>query len=275
MFRKFKFIDLLVLCLIFGLTFALFISVGSAEEKSVLDSVLDRGKLIVATFSDTSPAGFLNEKNELIGIDVDIANLMAKELGVELELVITTNANRIPYLLTGKVDCVIAAFSINAERSKVVEFSDPYFIAGSILITNTKNPTSAEIKGIQDLKGKNICVSKGSFNDVLATELVGRDANIIRFDNVSDIYQALKIGKADVVIEEAVLAGYNIKTHYPDFKLVGDLLNADPWGIGVQRGDQIWLNWINGFVYRLLTSGDMKNICENYNVPYKKVNYEY
>jgi len=275
MFRKSRFIVLLVLCLIFVLTFALFISVSSAEEKSVLDRVLDRGKLIVATFSDVAPAGFLNEKNELTGIDIDIANLMAKDLGVKLEFVTTTNANRIPYLLTGKVDCVIATFSINPERSKVIEFSDPYFIAGSILITNTKNPTSAKIKGIQDLEGKNICVSKGSFNDVLATELVGSAANIMRFDNVSDIYEALKVGKADVIIEEATLGGYIINTHYPDFKLVGDLLNADPWGIGVQRGDQIWLNWINGFIYRLLSSGDMKHICEKYNVPYKKVHFEY
>jgi len=276
MFGKSRFTMLSALCLIFVLTFVLSSSIVSAEEKSVLDKVLDSGKLTVAVFSDVPPLGFLNEKNEPTGIDVDVANLMAETLGVKVEFISTTNANRIPYLLTNKVDCVIASFTMNPQRRKVVEFSDAYFRGGAILVTNPKNTASAEVKGIQDLEGKNVAVSKGSFNDEIATKLVGKTAkSIIRFDNVSDLYEALKSGKADAIVEDVVLAGYVTKNHYPYMKVTGDLLSIDTWGIGVRRGDQIWLNWINGFVFELLASGDMKQICEKYGVTYSPVHYEY
>jgi len=276
MFRKSRFTGLSVLCMIFVLTFVIFISTGSAQEKSVLDEVLDSGKLTVAVFSDVPPLGFYSEKNEPTGIDVDVAILMAETLGVKVEFVSTTNANRIPYLLTNKVDCVIASFTMNPERRKVVEFSDAYFRGGAILVTNPKNPNSAQVKGIQDLEGKNVAVSKGSFNDELATKLVGKTAkSIIRFDNVSDLYEALKDGKADAIVEDVVLAGYVTKNHYSYMKVTGDLLSIDTWGIGVRRGDQIWINWINGFIFELLSSGGMKQICEKYGVTYSSVNYEY
>lgn len=266
---------LLVLCLVIGITFSSGILAAGSDE-STLDKVLKSGKLTVAVFSDVPPLGFYNDKNELTGIDVDVANAMAKALGVKIEFVPTTNANRIPYLITNKVDCVVASFTMNAERRKVVEFSDAYFRGGAILVTNPKNASSAKIKGIKDLKGKNVAVSKGSFNDELATKLVGKTAkSIIRFDNVSDLYQALKDGKADAVVEDVVLAGYVTKNQYPFMKVIGDLLSIDTWGIGVRRGDQIWLNWINGFVFDLLSSGDMQAICEKYGVKYNPVHYVY
>jgi len=227
-------------------------------------------------FSDVPPIGYLNEKNELVGIDVEVAKAMAKALGVEPEFVSTTNANRIPYLLSNKVDVVVASFTMNSERRKVVEFSDAYFRGGAILVVNTQDPQSAGIKGISDLAGKTIAVSKGSFNDELATKLAGGIAkDIIRFDNVSDCYQALKDGKAQAIVEDVVLAGYMIKNQYPFMKTVGDLLSVDTWGIGVRRGDQVWLNWINGFVFDLLSSGEMKAICEKYGVQYSPVHYVY
>lgn len=245
------------------------------EGQSTLDKVLKNGKLTVAVFSDVPPLGFNNEKNELIGIDIEVAKAMAEALDVKIEFVPTTNANRIPYLLSNKVDCVIASFTMNSERRKVVEYSDAYFRGGAILVVNTEKPTSAAIKGIDDLKGKNVAVSKGSFNDELATKLVGDAANIIRFDNVSDLYEALKTGKADAIVEDVVLAGYVTKNQYPTMKTAGDLLSIDTWGIGVRRGDQIWLNWLNGFVFDLLSSGQMKEICNKYGVDYNPVHYVY
>ena len=268
MFKK-VFVLILVLCLIFVL-------IGSAEEKSVLDKVLDSGKLTVGVFSDSPPNGFLDEKNEYTGSDIDVAKLMAKTLGVKVEFVSTINPNRIPYLLTGKVDCVIAGFSMMPDRRKVIEFSDGYFMGGAVVIVNTKNPISAEIEGIQDLAGKKVGVAKGSINDEIATKEVGKTAkSIVRFDYLSDLYQALDACKVDAIIESPVNSGYIIKNKYPYFKMVGDLLNFNTWGIGVRRGDQIWLNWINGFVFDLLSSGDMKRICEKYGVPYYPLHFVY
>ena len=247
---------------------------GSSE--SVLDKVIASGKIKIAVFSDVPPMGFLDDKQELQGIDVDVAKEMAKALGdVEIEFVSTTNANRIPYLVSDKVDCVIASFTMNAERRKVVEYSDAYFRGGAILVVNPGNPESAAIKSIADCSGKTIAVSKGSFNDELATKLVPDAKEIIRFDNVSDVYTALQSGKADAVVEDVVLAGYVTKNQYPNLKVAGDPLSIDTWGIGARRGDQLWLNWLDGFVFDLLSSGKMQEICAKYGVTYSPVNYVY
>ena len=83
---------------------------------SVLDKVVKDGKIRIAVFSDVPPMGFLDDNQELQGIDVDVAKEMAAALGdVEIEFVPTTNANRIPYLQSDKVDCVIASFTMNSE----------------------------------------------------------------------------------------------------------------------------------------------------------------
>ena len=261
---------IMVLALVFGV-----VSQLSAQE-STLDKVLKAGKLTVAVFTDVPPIGFLDEKNQPTGIDVDVATAMAKALNVKLEFVSTTNANRIPYLLSNKVDCVVASFTMNPERRKVIEYSNVYFRGGAILVVNSKNSKSVAVKSTADLKGKTIAVSKGSFNDEVITAIAGKTAKeIIRFENVSDLYQSLKAGKVEAIVEDVVLAGYMTKNDYPEFKVTGDLLSNDLQGIGVRRGDQIWLNWINGFLLDLCSSGQMKDICAKYGVTYSQVNFAY
>jgi len=243
---------------------------------SVLDKVVKDGTIKIAVFADVPPMGFMDAKQQLQGIDIDVANELAKALGnVKVEFVPTTNANRIPYLLSNKVDCVIASFTMNSERRKVVEYSDAYFRGGAILVVNPDKPASAAIKSIKDCVGKTIAVSKGSFNDELATKLIPGAKEIIRFDNVSDVYTALQSGKADAVVEDVVLAGYVTKNQYPNLRVAGDPLSTDFWGIGVRRGDQLWRNWLDGFVFDLLTSGKMQEICAKYGVTYSPVNYAY
>lgn len=262
--------------LAFTLCIALLIGTGYAvAEESLLDQIIERGKITIAVFSDTVPFGYMNEKNELVGIDVDVARGIAEELGVEVEFVSTTNANRVPYLLTEKVDAVVASFSMNSERRLVVEYSDPYFRGGAIMILKKDNPKTEGITSLNQLEGMRIAVSKGSLNDEMATEIAGDKNEIIRFDNVSDVYQALIDDKADAMVEDVVLAGYNIKNQYTNLETVGDLLNVDALGIGIRRGDQIFLNWLDGYVYDLLTTGKMAEICAKYGVDYNPVNYAY
>lgn len=244
-------------------------------QDSVLDRIVDDGKITVAVFSDVVPFGYTDEKNELTGIDVDVARGIAEALDVEIEFVATTNANRIPFLLTEKVDAVVAAFSMNAERRLVVEYSDPYFRGGAVMVLKKNNAKTEGVSSITDLSGLRISVSKGSLNDELATELAGDKNEILRFDNVSDVYQALIDDKADALVEDVVLAGYNIKTQYPDLTTAGELLSVDALGIGIRRGDQLFLNWLDGYVFDLLSSGKMAEICAKYGVDYNPVNNVY
>lgn len=248
---------------------------NGATAESLLDEIVNNGKISIAVFSDVTPLGYMDENNQLTGIEVDIAKDLAEQLGVEVELVPTTNQNRIPYLQTEKVDLVIAAFSMNNERRKVVEFSDAYFRGGAVLVLNSENEKTKDITDIRDMEGMKIAVSKGNLNDELATELAGDKNEIQRYDNVSDVYMALSTGKADALVEDVVLAGYTIQKDYPNLYTAGELLSVDVTGIGVRRGDQILLNWLDGYVFDLLSSGRMKTICEKYGVDYYPVNFEY
>ena len=255
---------------------ALLMSASSAlADESLLDQIVERGKITIAVFSDVVPFGYMNEKNELVGIDVEVAQGIADALGVEVEFVSTTNANRIPYLLTEKVDAVVAAFSMNSERRLVLEYSDAYFRGGAVLVLKKDDPKTSNVKSILDMEGMRIAVSKGSLNDEMATKMAGDNNEIFRFDNVSDVYQALIDDKADALVEDVVLAGYNINNMYPDLTTMGELLNIDALGIGIRRGDQIFLNWLNGYVFDLLSSGKMAEICAKYGVDYNPVNYAY
>ena len=248
---------------------------GALAEGSLLDQIVEKGKITIAVFSDVVPFGYMNEKNELVGIDVEVAQGIADALGVEVEFVPTTNANRIPYLLTEKVDAVVAAFSMNAERRLVLEYSDAYFRGGAVLVLKKDNPKTSGVTSILDMEGMRIAVSKGSLNDEMATKMAGDKNEISRFDNVSDVYQALIDDKADALVEDVVLAGYNIKNMYPELATAGELLNIDALGIGIRRGDQIFLNWLDGYVFDLLSSGKMAEICAKYGVDYNPVNYAY
>jgi polar amino acid transport system substrate-binding protein len=243
---------------------------------SALDQVLKKGELTVAVFSDAPPWGYRDDKGKIVGAEVEMAEGMAKAMKVKLNLVETTNANRIPYLLTNKVDAVIATFSITQERRQSISFSDPYFRGGAILAVNKNLAKSAAIKTYHDCAGKTIAVVKGTLNDEIATRLMGDTAkDILRFDNISDVFLALEQGKAEAIVEDFVLIAYTAKTKSPWMKTAGDAFSNDFIGIGVRRGDQDWLNWINGFVFELLTSGEMKKILAKYDLEGLPVNFTY
>src|ERR1700738_1829278 len=118
------------------------VSAGAATP----DEIKARGKLMVGVLTDYPPFGGTDSQQNPAGYDADVAALLAKSLGVKLELVPVTGPNRIPYLLTNKVDVLIATFGITAERSKQVLFSNPY----SSLTIYVLAPKSLNIKTPED-----------------------------------------------------------------------------------------------------------------------------
>ena len=99
---------------------------GSADKQRTLDDIKKDGTLRVGVFSDKNPFGYVDENGEYQGYDVELARRMADDLGVELELVSTEAANRIEYLQTGKVDVILANFTVTDERKEQVDFAEPY-----------------------------------------------------------------------------------------------------------------------------------------------------
>jgi len=231
-----------------------FVGMSVSAADSTLDEVLKRGELRVGVFTTLPPWGFLDENHEMAGYDIDLAKQMAKELGVKVKLIETQGPNRIPYLQSGKVDIVIMCFGNTLERAKAVGFSQQYayeFVA--LCAAKSKEG----IKGLEDLSGLRAGVERGSTHDMLLTPLVPKDTKVLRYESPTDVFLALKQGKIDASIAGASNTAIFCREH-PEFEIKADILKgkyAAVPSMGVRRGDQAWLNWVNLFIDHMNRSG--------------------
>ena len=123
-----------------------------------VDEIVSRGTINIGVLVDLPPYGILNDKQEPDGFDIDVAKALAKYMGVKLNLVPLTSPNRIPFLVTNKVDLIVATFGITPERAKSVMFSIPYSAIDNVVFAKK----DANLKSMDDLKGKRFGVPRGA-----------------------------------------------------------------------------------------------------------------
>ena len=216
---------------------------------STLQGVLQRGTLRVGDCLTFAPFGFYNKDGQPDGYDVDLAKELAKEMGVKLEVVNTTSANRIPNLQTDKVDVVFCNFTRNLERAKEISFTTPYVVASEALLVKK----TSGIKSIQDMSGRTIATVKGSTNgdEVRALNM---QVKIQEYDSSEAAILAVKQGQADAMIEDNNFLAYQAKLD-PDLTVTNEaLVPLEYNGFGVKAGDQVWLNYLNLFLFNINAS---------------------
>lgn len=162
----------------------------------LLGEVRARGVLRVANTQANPPFNYLNDKNQLVGFDVDIANEIAKRIGVpKVEFVGSNFASFIPGVQTNKFDIVIAGQTITEERKLQVGFSEPYEVNGVSIFVAEANAT---IKAVDDLKGKRIGVTAGTTNEKFARTIAG--AEVKTYENATLAMTDLGLGRVDAVL---------------------------------------------------------------------------
>lgn len=167
-----------------------------------LADVKSKGVIRVATTIDAAPWGYTDGAGKATGLDVELAENVAKALGVKLELQQVTGANRIPYLLSNKVDVVIAALGSSPERAKQVAFSKPYAAVFLGVYGGKGIPKFAKVA---DLAGQTIAVPKGSTPDLSLTELAP-GAKLIRLEDTASTISAFLSGQAPMFAENNFIA---------------------------------------------------------------------
>jgi polar amino acid transport system substrate-binding protein len=160
-----------------------------------LDDIAKRGVLRVAVPQDFAPFGSVGPSMQLEGLDIDVSGLLAKKLGAKLELVPVTSASRIPYLQTNKVDLVISTLGRDAERDKVIDFSQSY----SPYNNSVYGPANLKIDGPADMAGKTVGVARGTFEDLMLTKSVPPSTTIKRFEDNSGMISAYLAGQVPLV----------------------------------------------------------------------------
>ncbi len=154
-----------------------------------------KGELTVGLLVDFPPYGTVNASNQPDGYDADVARLLAKDFGVPVKLVPVTGPNRIPFLLTNKVDLLVASLAVTPERAKQVQFSKPYSAATIVLY----GPKKLAIKAPADLKGVRVAVARASTQDTALTAMAPEGTDIRRFDDDASAMQALISGQVDAI----------------------------------------------------------------------------
>lgn len=230
-----------------------FASASALADK--LEDILAKGVVRIIVFSDVPPFSSLNASRELEGFDVDLAKMAAAALGVKLELVQATAANRIPYLLTDKADMNIAAMSVTAERAKQVMYSAPY--ADTSLAVY--GPKSMSVKTGADLAKRKVAVAKGTTEDIVLTSL-NTGADIMRMEDNATSVQAYLSGQSQFLAANSVvvveLAKKNPAKEF-DFKFA---LRRAPAHITVKMGEHNLLRWLDTFIFQTTLTGDLDKL---------------
>ena len=242
-----------------GLGAALTAFAPFATAQSVAD-IKKKGELTVGVLVDFPPYGTTNAQNQPDGYDADVARLLAKEMGVKINLVPVTGPNRIPFLLTNKVDLLVASLAVTPERAKQVDFSNPY-AAATIVLYGDKGAT---IKTPADLKGKRIGVARASTQDVALSAIAPEGTEIRRFDDDASGMQALLSGQVDALGCSTTVAA-QIAKRAPAGKYEQKLvLKQQVMGIALRPGQDELKKELNDFIERNKANGELNKLYQKW-----------
>ena len=226
---------------------------AGAVAKADLSDVLSSGAIKIAIPENFPPFGSLGATGEYEGYDVDVAKLIAKDLGVELELVPVTSKQRIPFLETKKVDLVISSMGANPGRAKSIWFSNAYapFFSGAFASKDMA------IGSVSDLAGKKVGLTGGTLEDLEITDSAPEGTEIIRFgDNAASI-AAYVSKQVDVLVTGNTVAA-KVSADNPDLGMETKfIIKESPAFIGVRKGEFDMLQWVNVFILHKTLGGDL------------------
>ncbi|PKH24581.1 amino acid ABC transporter substrate-binding protein [Pseudomonas sp. 43NM1] len=219
-----------------------------------LEDVVKRGTLKVAVPQDFPPFGSVGPDMKPRGLDIDTAKLLADQLKVKLELTPVNSTNRIPFLTTGKVDLVISSLGKNAEREKVIDFSSayaPFYLA-------VFGPPDADIKSLDDLKGKTISVTRGAIEDIELSKVAPEGVTIKRFEDNNSTIAAYLAGQVDLIASgNVVMVAISEKNpkRVPALKVK---LKDSPVYVGVNKNEPALLDKVNQILATAKTDGSLE-----------------
>ncbi|MGF1535136.1 MAG: transporter substrate-binding domain-containing protein [Elainellaceae cyanobacterium] len=199
-----------------------------------LETIRERGHLVVAVKANSPPMGFQGDDGRPQGLEVDIAHQLAAFLlgdPAAVELVPVTNAERIPLLLDDGVDAVVARLSVTEQRSRLVNFSHPYYYDGAALVTRQAN-----LRDFTDIGAGPVAVLTGS-NTIDALRWHLPDATLVGVASYQEALALLESGGAIAFGGDAtILTGWG--QEYPEYRLLPTLLSADALAVGLPKGLQ-------------------------------------
>ncbi len=239
----------------FALFALLLMPLGAQAQVHTLDQVLSAKTLTVGINPTLPPLASFNDKNEMVGYDVDIAQKLGAMLGVPVQLVQVGSPDRVPYVATGKVDIVMGALTRTPDRAKVIDFSVPIQTeALSVLTTEGKPYTSW-----QDLNKPDVTlVQVRGTTPIDFIKVNVASAKLLLLDNYPDAIRALAQGRGDAMIDVVDYVGNFTKNYQVKWKILKEPIGSVDYDcIGVAKGNDTLRRWLNVALFSLNQSGFM------------------
>ncbi len=236
---------------------------ASFEPGTTMAKLQEQGTITVGTKFDQPLFGLKGLDGKLHGFDIAISKIIAGQLGIpadKIKWVKTPSKNRELYIEQGKVDMVVATYTINDTRAKRVSFAGPYYTAGQDIMVKKDNN---KITGPKSLKktGAKVCSARGSTSSERIREYV-EPSQLVLFDTYSKCADALANGQVQAVTtDNAILLGL-VEKSGGKFKLVRNTFSDEPYGIGIKNGDVAFCEFINKSLKKAAENGSYKKAWE-------------
>ncbi len=219
------------------------------------EDILKKGVVRIAVPLDVPPFGSQNQNREAEGFDVDLANMVAKALGVKLEMQQVTGANRIPFLLTDKVDIVISVMGMTPERAKQVMFTAPYADTNLAVF----GPKSIAVKSADELGSHKVAAAKGTTQE-LGLSAMNPKASIMRTEDDATAAAAYLSGQAELIATNSLIIP-DLQKRNPnkefDLKFV---IRRSPAHMGVRMGEHNLVRWLDSFIFFNMMNGEIDKL---------------
>lgn len=233
---------------------------GGAQAQNVLDGIVKAKIVKIGVPTDYPPYGFVGPDLKPIGLDIDVANLIATKLGVTADLVPVVSGNRIPYLQTGKVDLIVSTLGRNEERMKVIDFSVAYapfyqgvFARKGVSVTN-----------FEDLAGRTVAVTRGAMEDEMLGKMAPSTTVVKRFEDQATTAAAFVAGQTEAIATSVSTVGV-IAQKNPSLGVEYKLLLRDsPCFVGIGKGEEALRAKVNDILLAARADGTLEKLSQKW-----------
>ena len=228
---------------------------SAAPVMADLKDIVDRGVIRIGTQMDNPPFGYVDANGKPAGFDVELGEMIAKSLGVKVQLEQIIGANRIPFLLTNKIDLVVSGMGATPERAVQVMFTAPY----AALYLGVYGHKPAQVSGPDQLGTLRVAATKGATQDLTLTAMAPK-ANIIRFEDDTSSNTAFLSGQADLwATLNTIAADLTKKNPAQQIELKFKLRNS-PAHMAMRQGDFALLRWLDTYIFLIRNNGELQRL---------------
>ncbi len=233
------------------------------KNKTGIEGITERGKMIVGLDDSFPPMGFRDENNEIVGFDIDLAKEVGNHLGIEVEFRPVVWETIGLSLNNGDIDMIWNGYTISDARKKEVTFSDPYLKNQQIIVVRP----NSDIKSKADLAGKTIAIQAGSTSqDALEKDVAVFESlkEVRKFENNVDALLDLKVERVEAVVVDSVVGRYYTALHPDDYLVLDDSFKDEFYGIGMRKDDGTFVTAINNALKEMGEDGTAEAISNEW-----------